>query len=331
MKKNIYLNGIMGVVIGDALGCPVEFVNREELEASPVTDMGEYGTFNMPKGTWTDDSSMTMATLDALRYGYDIKRIEDNFVKWLFEGKYTPAGNTFDVGATCEMAITRYKEAQLSDTIHLYGLQDEYSNGNGSLMRIMPMCLFSYELLQSGIITEEGAISMIHDVSAITHAHLRSQIACGLYFFIVNEILSNRRSLVECIDAGLQRGFSYYRVHYDEKELSHYSRLFDLEKFRRLSISDIRSTGYVVDSLEASIWSLVNTSNFKSAVLKAVNLGGDADTIAAITGGLAGLYYGLEEFPREWMYVIQRKEWIEKKCEEVARSDKGILFGARKE
>lgn len=323
MNNNVYLNGIMGLVVGDALGCPVEFVNREELEANPVTDMGEYGTFNMPKGTWTDDSSLAMATLDALRYGYDVKRIQENFVKWLYEGKYTPAGITFGVGSTCKKAITEY--AKDNSRINKCGLRDESSNGNGSLVRILPICLFVYELLSERFPLEEG-VSMIHDASAITHAHQRSQIACGIYFFIVNEILSNRRRrLFENVESGIQRACSYYKSCNAEAELSYYSRLFELKRFVSLKSDKIRSSGYVVDSLEAAIWSLLNTNTYKDAVIKAVNLGHDTDTVAAITGGLAGLYYGAEEIPIEWKYAIQRREWIEKKCDEVARLDKTLL------
>jgi len=326
MNNNIYLNGIMGLVVGDALGCPVEFVNREELEANPVTDMGEYGTFNMPRGTWTDDSSLTMATLDALRYGYDLKRIQDNFVKWLYEGKYTPAGITFGVGSTCKTAIAEC--ARDNNRTNKYGIYDEFSNGNGSLMRILPVCLYVYELLQDKLSVEEG-ISMIHDVSAITHAHRRSQMACGIYFFIVDEILSNRSDLFENVEAGIQRAFDYYELCNGKDELSHYSRLFNLRKFKNLKSNKIRSSGYVVDSLEAAIWSLLNTNTFKDATLKAVNLGYDSDTVGAITGGLAGLYYGVQNIPVEWKYAIQRREWIEKKCEEVARLDKTLLQETR--
>lgn len=330
MNKNIYLNGIMGFVTGDAVGCPVEFVNREELEANPISDMGEYGTFNMPKGTWTDDSSMTMATLDALRYGYDINKIQDNFVRWLYEGKYTPAGVTFDVGEICKIAITRYEKATKTNEKVLLGLEDEFSNGNGSLMRILPVCLYVIELVDVGMISETEAISMIHEVSAITHAHMRSKIACGLYFFIVKEIVSDRKSLFECVGSGITHGFEYYKKIGVEKELTYYSRLVNLEEFKKLKSNKIKSSGYVVDSLEATVWSLINTNTYKDAILKAVNLGGDTDTIGALTGGLAGLYYGLDEIPKDWIYAIQRREWIEKKCDEVAKVDKELIMSERR-
>lgn len=322
-EKNIYLDGIMGVVVGDALGCPVEFVNREELEANPVTDMGEYGTYNMPKGTWTDDSSMTLATLDALRYGYDKDRIQENFVKWLYDGKFTPAGLTFDVGVTCEKAIFCYSGSMARGDRQICGLDDEYSNGNGSLMRIMPICLFVHELVEGGVVSIEEAVNMIHEVSSFTHAHMRSKIACGLYFFIVQKILKRQEDLSTCIMDGLSIGFKYYDSCLDNQEdLKCYGRLRDLKFFSELKSDEIISTGYVVTSLEAAIWSLITTNSFEEATLKAVNLGGDTDTIAAITGGLAGLYYGIESIPIDWRYSIQRREWIEKKCVDVAKIDK---------
>ena len=277
-EMNIWLNGIMGVVVGDALGCPVQFTPREELKTGPLDDMEGYGTFNMPEGTWTDDSSLTLALLASIREkdAIDPEDIMYRFADWLENGKYTPYGQSFDIGNATMKSIIRYLKDRDVTTC---GGRTDHDNGNGSLMRIMPACLYAYEEKM----TEEDAIRMIHTVAGLTHNHLRGLIACGLYYFCVCAILEEEGTLFERLQAGLAE-------------------------------DQIRSGGYVVDTIEAAIWSLLTTDSFRACELKAVNLGDDTDTVGAIAGGLAGLYYGYENIPAGWLEVIKRREWIEELC-----------------
>lgn len=310
--RNIWLDGIMGVVVGDALGVPVEFSYREDLAANPVTDMRGYGTYGLPKGTWSDDSSMTLATLDSLRFGYKPDDMMVKFAKWLKDGEYTPYGKVFDVGTTCKNAINSYL---LYLDITRCGRHGEDDNGNGSLMRIMPMCLYVYEKQKQEGITDDEAIRLIHEVSALTHGHIRSKIACGLYFFMTRSILEEEGTLIQRMQHGLTKGFCYYEQSLEaEEELKQYKRIKDLEELKRIPEDAIISSGYVVASLEAALWCLTRTSSYAEATLMAVNLGRDTDTIAAIAGGLAGLYYGYEGIPEEWLEVIARREWVEGMC-----------------
>lgn len=310
-KRNIWLDGVMGVIIGDALGCPVQFLERDELkERGPVIGMEGHGTYDMPTGTWTDDGSLTLATLDSIitHGGIDLESIMTNFVDWYEKGKYTPFGEAFDIGNTCSCAIEVFENDQ---DVQACGRTSEYSNGNGSLMRIIPVCLYAYEENLSG----KDAIGYVHAVSGLTHNHLRSKIACGLYYFCVCAVLEGTGSLIERLQKGMDRGFSYYEKDLTNRvELAHYGRLRNLSHLLQTEESEIKSTGYVVDSLEAAIWSLINTDSFRECELKAVNLGDDTDTIGAIAGGLAGLYYGYENMPAEWVAAIQRRGWIEKMC-----------------
>lgn len=107
---NIWRDGIMGVLVGDALGLPVQFLSREEIKKNPVVDMRGYGTFNMPEGTWSDDGSLTIATLESIlsKKSIDCEDIMENFADWLVDGKFTPFGYAFDQGNTCTRAITKY-------------------------------------------------------------------------------------------------------------------------------------------------------------------------------------------------------------------------------
>ena len=362
--KNIWLNGIMGVVVGDALGVPVEFSSRNELKINPLVKMEGYGSYDVPEGTWSDDSSMMLATLDSLKNGYNPTDIMEKFADWLVDGKYTPFGEAFDVGRTCLRAIMSYLKGQ---DITKCGGNGELDNGNGSLMRIMPICLYMYEKQRAENLTDAEVLEKIHEVSALTHAHMRSKIACGLYFFMVRSILDakqenfnlsgcdankvykeemkqisnagvskskqiqeigviNRKQMVnvrgikrkilqETLQKGLDDGFAHYAGQPESAtELSHYERLRNLEEFKSLPEEKIASTGYVVATLEAVLWSLIRTENYKDAMLTAVNLGDDTDTVAAIAGGLGGLYYGYEGIPGEWLKIIQRREWVEEMC-----------------
>ncbi len=311
IKRNVWLDGIMGVIIGDALGCPVQFMERSELkERGLVTGMEGHGTYDMPVGTWTDDGSMTLATLDSINsWGViDLEDIMTGFVNWYEDGEYTPFGEAFDMGNTCSLAIEAYERDHNTKSC---GQTSEHSNGNGSLMRIMPACLYAYEKS----LPDKKAVEYVHAVSGLTHNHVRSKIACGLYYFCVRSIKNGNGNLIERLQSGMDHGFTFYEEDIScRTELSYYGRLRELSEFAKTDESGIKSTGYVVDSLEASIWSLINTDSFKECELKAVNLGDDSDTIGAIAGGLAGLYYGYDHMPKEWVETIQRRDWIENMC-----------------
>lgn len=343
-NKKIWTDGIMGVVLGDALGLPVQFLSREELDANPVIDMRGYGVFNLPKGSWSDDSSLTLATLESLcRNNFvSCEDIMENFADWLLEGQYTPYGKAFDQGNTCVTAIMNYVR---NNDVDKCGVTGEYANGNGALMRIMPMCIYAYLHTKWGSKTEDTVMEMIHTVSGLTHNHLRSKIACGIYYFMVKAIIDAREDSGDAAEDGngnvredvrgrndenskgnrdlasiLQVGVDDARRFYMKDEsnltqLSYYNRMVDLEAFKEVPREEIRSTGYVVDSLEAAVWALITTDNIEEALLKAVNLGEDTDTVAAIAGGLGALHYGYENVRLDWRTAIVKEGEIIELCE----------------
>ena len=141
---NIWKSGIYGLIIGDAMGVPVEFTSREDRKKTPITDMTGYGTYNQPEGTWSDDSSMVLATLASIRDRgrIDYKDIMDRFHNWCMYGAYTPFDNVFDIGVATSRAIMKYSNgAKPLES----GGETEWDNGNGSLMRILPICLYIFE------------------------------------------------------------------------------------------------------------------------------------------------------------------------------------------
>lgn len=310
---NRWKSGIMGVVVGDALGCPVQFESRSRVAQHPVLGMRGYGTFNLPAGSWTDDSSLTLALLESIRRtgGIDERDIMDNFVRWLDDGEFTPYGYAYDVGGITRMALHRYKQGVEPTEC---GGRDAGDNGNGSLMRIMPAVLYC---IDEGLPDAE-AIDIIHRVGSMTHGHIRSNIACGLYTFMAKAILSGEGGLAARMQAGIDAGFRFYGALTAEgvqQELKCYGDLRELAPFGALEAEDIQSGGYVVETLEAAVWSLLNTDSFEAALLKAVNLGDDTDTVGAVAGGLAGLYYGYDAIPGAWLDAIKRRDWIESLCE----------------
>lgn len=310
--RNYYLDGMMGLVVGDALGVPVEFASREELKNNPVTDMEGYGTYPMPAGAWSDDSSMALATLASLSFEYDLEDIMNNFVAWEQEDEFTPTGEMFDEGNTCSSAIWNYME---NKDVKTCGLSGAHNNGNGSLMRILPMCIYLYYKEKMTNITETELIQMIHDVSALTHAHLRSKMACGIYYHCVKALIDDEGTLQQRLQKGIDNALRFYGQDISNlTEISYFGRIMYLDELKTVPESDIRSGGYVIESIEAALWCLITTDTYKDCVLKAVNLGDDTDTTAAITGGLAGIYYGYENIPDNWKETILQRDWIEDLC-----------------
>ena len=334
---NIWLDGMMGLIIGDALGVPVQFMYREEIARRPegaVVGMEGYGTYNMPKGTWSDDGSMALATLDSIvaKNGIDIEDIMKRFVNWELKGHYTQYGEAFDQGNTCTQAIYNYIGGA---DVSKCGCTGERSNGNGSLMRILPACI---QLgLKEGDDKENAML--VHKVSGLTHNHLRSKIACGIYYYMVKEILKwkeNKKSggngeitegnnekpgrdvLMNLLQNGIDEALKMYGADKENlNELAYYRKIFYLDRLRELSSKKIESGGYVVHTLEAALWCLITTNSYEECLLKAVNLGDDTDTVAAVAGGLAGLFYGVEGIPKDWIECVKRREMVEELCEEM--------------
>ena len=299
---------IFGLAVADALGVPVEFESREKLRENPVDKMLGFGSHDVPKGTWSDDTSMTLCTLNSIAQKWKID-LEDNileFSKWAEEGYMTPHGEMFDIGRTTLTSLRNYWNCK---NVYNCGGKSEYDNGNGSLMRIIPVSLFNH--LKN--LSQKESIQNIHEVSALTHAHERSLIACGIYDFIVQELIKGSEK--SSVKIALKKAEKYYA---DYEEIKHYKKLFD-EKFMDTDICLIKSSGYVVDTLEAAIWCLLNTDSYKECVLKAINLGDDTDTVGAVAGGLAGILYGYDSIPKEWINTLVKNDMISKMCDEFVK------------
>lgn len=299
---NKITDGIMGFAVGDALGVPVEFKSRERLTKNPVKDMLEFGTHLVPKGSFSDDTSMVLATMDSIIATHEINYddIMEKFYEWLAFGKYTSLNTVFDVGITTKNSILKFMNgiSPLS-----CGNKDKESNGNGSLMRMLPIAYYLYKNNYDFV----SSIDIINNVSSLTHSHEISCLGCKIFCDYISLLLEG----IDKVDA-LNKLIEYnYSSHYTNDSINEYKRILSGDIFN-LTRDEIKSSGYIVDTLEASIWSLLNTNNFEEAVLTAVNLGGDTDTIGAITGGMSGIIYGKKQIPRKWLINLKKREYIEK-------------------
>lgn len=301
-SKNLMRAILVGTAVGDALGVPVEFQPREYLKAHPVTTMLGGGTHNQEAGTWSDDTSMSLCLADALLDGYSLTEIARKFILWSGAKVWTARGEVFDIGNTTREAIFRLKQGVAPQSA---GSKDMNSNGNGSLMRILPLLPFIRNM------SYDERIPRIVQVSSITHRHPRSLLGCIILVEFARLLITRRIAEAFAI---MQREINATMPYPDE--LPHYHRILKLsaQEFKDIPESEIHSSGYVVDTLEASIWCLMNTSCYKTAVLQAVNLGADTDTTGAVTGALAAIVYGYDDIPKSWREKLANREAIIRLC-----------------
>ncbi|MDO4483080.1 MAG: ADP-ribosylglycohydrolase family protein, partial [Clostridia bacterium] len=304
------LAGVLGAAVGDAMGVPVEFCSREELRRNPVTGYRRDGTYHMPAGTWSDDTSMVLATMDSMSRGLDYDDMMRRFVLWQNRADYTATGVTFDIGIATRKALHRFENGSVAMTC---GGSGEYDNGNGSLMRILPAVIYAF---YGDNLSQEEQMTIIHNTSSLTHSNPRSLVGCGIYAHVLQEILSGGKD----IRGAIAKAFEYYNQKPAfAKELKYYKRLNE-DNFAALPEDDIPSSGYVVNTLEAALWCLMNTASYEECVLKAVNLGDDTDTVAAVAGGLAGCLYGKESIPAAWEKGLLNVELLNSYCDAFAAS-----------
>jgi ADP-ribosyl-[dinitrogen reductase] hydrolase len=310
LSREDVLGGLFGLCIGDALGLPVEGAPRALLKKKPVEEIGYTEQLRgVPPGWWSDDSSLSFCLAESLLKGFDLEDIANRFVRWLLEGYWTPGGKAFGIGGTTYRALERIRGGAAAAES---GGTDEYSNGNGSLMRILPLAIFLFD----APVAER--YRKTHLVSAITHAHPRSQVACGIFVELACRLLrakDRESSYRETKEAAAR----YYGTHRYAGQLVYFKRILESD-ISACDESEIRSSGYVVDTLEASLFCFLNGKSYEDAVLRAVNLGGDTDTTGAVAGGLAGIFYGYSSIPERWIRRIARKDDILGLAERVCRS-----------
>ncbi len=269
-RKNALRAIVYGAAVGDALGVPFEFLSRDTFRCDAMVGGG---THRMPCGTLSDDTSMLIATAASITAcgDVDICDMQRRFRSWLYEGAYTPDGRVFDVGNTTATALDQG-----------FGCSGEYSNGNGSLMRIAPLAILDIP------------DARIEEVSAITHAHDLSKTACVVFVRILQDVLEGV-PLASAI----------------EKRTPADARFAFMKSLLIAPRAEVRSRGYVLDTLGAALWCALHTDDYASCAIEAVNLGEDTDTTACVAGALAGALYGFDAIPSQWVDQLRGKDVIE--------------------
>lgn len=318
MESKLIHSALFGITVGDALGVPVEFKDRKYLNENPVRDMLAYGTHNQPAGTWSDDSSLTFCLAEVIADNYNLKQLSNRFINWYEYGYWTPYGEVFDVGLATSKAIYRLEQGV---NPLMAGGADESDNGNGSLMRILPLLFYIKDM------EIEDKFRYISDVSSLTHRHIRSVIGCFIYLEFALQLLKG----VDKFEAFLQtkdtvNNFLNNNPICSDNEINKYHRIlmnpignYEIKPIYEYTEDEIASSGYVVHSLEAALWCIFKEDNFEKTVLRAVNLGSDTDTTAAIAGGLAGLLYGFDAIPQRWIDQLARKDDIFDLCDKLEK------------
>lgn len=300
----------LGLATGDALGVPVEFKQRSVLKNDPIKNMLGFDTWNQPPGTWSDDSSLTFCLAESLTSGYNLFDIGEKFIAWYTSGYWGAHHKLFDVGGATRAAIERIKAGE---DPRYSGELDERSNGNGSLMRIIPAALYFADL------DDQNLFEKIKEISSITHAHFRSVFSCFIFSVYAIELFKGEEKIM-AFEKTIDRVNGFISENeFNRTEINYFKRLLDKE-FIKTDESSIHSSGYVLHTLEACIWCILTTISFSDAVLKAVNLGEDTDTTACVTGALAGLCYGEANIPDFWLNKLARQNDIRKLSEDFIRA-----------
>jgi len=296
-------SAILGAIIGDALGVPAEFESRSALKKDPVMGMFGHGTHNQPLGTWSDDSSLLLCQMQSIvdcgkiNYADQAKK----FIAWKDEAYWSARGKVFAIGGTTSQAITRMKSTK---DVTRSGLNGFNSQGNGSLMRILPACIF---LARD---SQDVRMEKITKCGSMTHRHEVCGLACNFYADMVSTMFGTAS---RWIDFAYKMAVEKFKPEMEKH--SEFSRIIG-PNFGETNYDEIRGSGWVVHSLEAAIWLGLRSKSFSGGVLRAVNMGEDTDTTACIAGGFLGAQFWTTKQFENWAGELAKIEKIERLIED---------------
>lgn len=298
-KGNSQRGAFLGLAIGDALGAAVEFQPPGTFDL--VTGYRAGGPHRLNPGEWTDDTSMALALADSLAdVGWDLDDQAERYVRWWRGGEYSVNGRCFDIGITTSGALMRF--LQVRDA-RKSGDRSERASGNGSIMRLAPVPI-AYARLYPDRIPDLAEKAL--ESSLPTHASPQCLSACAYFAVVLAGLIHGepRETVLSPDWPALQELRDWMPLHPEIEVVA-------LGNFRRKQPPEIQGSGYVVKSLEAALWAFHDARDFREAVLRAVNLGDDADTTGAVCGQLAGAYWGESGIPAEWLEGLARRDMIE--------------------
>lgn len=289
--RSRFRGSLLGLATGDAVGTTLEFTPRGAV--TPITDMVGGGPFHLPAGAWTDDTSMALCLATSL---VELGRFDPNdqmerYVRWYKEGYLSSIGRCFDIGGATSAALKRFQKSGNPYS----GNPDPFSAGNGSIMRLAPIPMFFCGDLSA-------TVHFAAESSRTTHAAVECLDACRLFGAILYKALN-----------GMDKEAILFGPHFPNLPpiaLTPKIQIIADGAYRDLDANAIKGSGYVVESLTAALWCFWTTDDYRSAVLRAANLGDDADTTAAVCGQLAGAFYGEEGIPQAWLDKLVLRDEI---------------------
>lgn len=308
--KDQVVGGLVGNAVGDALGLPVEFKTRDELKATPVYEMQGFGSHLAPHGTWAINTSMVIILMESIRESgkINLSDILHKISRWSCFSEYTATAEIVNTNSTIDMAIEKFKKGVSPIEC---GEAFEFAGDNGALIRILPIAFLCYNYNISG----KARYELVRDVTCLTHATEKCVMANMIFVNYACYLLGGYYPII-ALQKTQQEDYRYF----SEACVERFYRILK-ENIAEMPEDEIQSYSDVIDTLEATIWSLVTTRNFEQAVIKAVNLGHDTDTIGALTGGLAGLYYGMQGIPKRWLDKLKRLPELETIAEGFSKAE----------
>ena len=294
--------GLLGLLLGDAAGVPFEFNSPEAIASLPIGAIDfpprlppEFNRAHLsaPQGAWSDDGAMALALLDSLtqKDGLDMADLSARFLAWK-GGEYAPGGIIFDIGNQVRKGLARIEKG--ADP-HQAGPNMETDNGNGSLMRVLPLALWHQG-------PNEELVEYAHLQSLPTHGHLRAGVVCALYCLWARELLNGSRD-------GFDEALDALEAVYMEQ--GNVDALKELHVVLNDEARPPRGTGYVVDTLWSVRQAFLSSAKFEEVIQNAIGLGNDTDTVAAISGGLAGIRGGMEGLPAAWLDHLAQHPFLD--------------------
>jgi ADP-ribosylglycohydrolase len=289
-----YRGSLLGLAVGDALGTTLEFT--EPGTFTPIDDIVGDGPFNLLPGQWTDDTSLALCLAESLVEcrGFDPHDQMERYLRWFREGYMSSTGECFDIGTTTSEALIRFERTGEPFS----GLTSSGTAGNGSLMRLAPVPLFYAK-------TPQEAIRRAAESSKTTHGAFEAVDACRYLSALIIGALNGVEKHILLSD-------HYEPVPGIWREVLLTPRVANVASgsFKQFDPPVIRGTGHVVKSLEAALWAFDRANSFEDGLLRAVNLGEDADTTGAVYGQLAGAFYGERGIPKKWRSKVAYKDLI---------------------
>ncbi len=291
--------GIIGSAIGDALGTTTKGQAREYLLEHPVLKMTPCIKKGIPKGAWGDSTSLMVATTYAItKRGLDYDYIAENCVSWFTSNRFCSVGESFGIGQTTLKSLIRFTQRQKSATECGEGLIKD--NGNSALKMVLPLAYYFIANKE----TKENVYTAIKNVCSITHRHEISICACYIYVHYAMFLLNGNNKF-----AAIKKLKTLDYSMFSNNTLEYFSRIL-VGNLSELDIDEINSTSFVVDTLESILWCFIKSDNYKDCIIATTNIGDDTSSIGALTGALAGIYYGTNKIPKDWYDNVRRKDYL---------------------